>query len=113
MDDDKRARIKMMRERNVDDRGAKRFHGVAPGCRLISLRVLDEKGEGRSSDLFRALGYVRETLNDNPKVLRVQGVNLSVRGASSMRKMFACGQSPVRVPYAARSIAWCKPASSS
>jgi serine protease AprX len=94
IDDDKRARIKMTRERRVDDREAKRFHGVAPGCRLISLRVLDEKGEGRSSDLIRALGYIRETLNDNPKVLRVQGVNLSV-GYEFDAEMFACGQSPL------------------
>ena len=94
MDDDKHARIRMTRERKVTGREVKRFHGVAPGCRLISLRVLDEKGEGRSSDLIRALGYVRETLNDNPKVLRVQGVNLSV-GYEFDAEMFACGQSPL------------------
>jgi serine protease AprX len=66
----------------------------ATSSRLISLRVLDEKGEGRSSDLIRALGYIRETLNDNPKVLRVQGVNLSV-GYEFDAEMFACGQSPL------------------
>jgi serine protease AprX len=78
----------------VNDREAKRFHGVAPNCRLISLRVLDENGEGRSSDLIRALEYVRDTLNDNPKVLRVHGVNLSV-GYEFDAEMFACGQSPL------------------
>ena len=68
--------------------------GVAPNCRLISLRVLDNKGEGRSSDVIRALAYVHERLNDNPKLLRVHGVNLSV-GYEFDAEMFACGQSPI------------------
>jgi subtilisin family serine protease len=68
--------------------------GVAPNCKLISLRVLDGNGEGRSSDVIRALDYVRERLNDNPKLLRVHGVNLSV-GYEFDAEMFACGQSPI------------------
>ena len=71
-----------------------RFHGVAPQCKLISLRVLDHSGNGRSSDVIRALAYVREQLNDNPKLLRVHGVNLSV-GYEFDAEMFACGQSPL------------------
>jgi serine protease AprX len=78
----------------VSERETKRFHGVAQDCRLISLRVLDENGEGRSSDVIRALEYIRETLNDNPKMLRVHGVNLSV-GYEFDAEMFACGQSPL------------------
>src|SRR5579872_3907522 len=68
--------------------------GMAPNCRLISLRVLDSNGEGRSSDVIRALAHVRERLNDNPKLLRVHGVNLSV-GYEFDAEMFACGQSPI------------------
>lgn len=68
--------------------------GVAPNCHLVSLRVLDGNGEGRSSDVIRALDYVRERLNDNPKLLRVHGVNLSV-GYEFDAEMFACGQSPI------------------
>lgn len=71
-----------------------RVRGMAPNCRLISLRVLDSNGEGRSSDVIRALAYVRERLNDNPKLLRVHGVNLSV-GYEFDAEMFACGQSPI------------------
>ena len=56
--------------------------------------MLDGKGEGRSSDIIRALDYVREKLNDNPKLLRVHGVNLSV-GYEFDAEMFACGQSPI------------------
>ena len=73
---------------------AERVRGMAPNCRLISLRVLDSHGEGRSSDVIRALDYVRERLNDNPKLLRVHGVNLSV-GYEFDAEMFACGQSPI------------------
>jgi subtilisin family serine protease len=75
-------------------RDATRIHGVAPRCRIVSLRVLDDKGEGRSSDVIRALDFVREKLNDNPKLLRVHGVNLSV-GYEFDAEMFACGQSPI------------------
>jgi subtilisin family serine protease len=75
-------------------RDATRIHGVAPRSQIISLRVLDGKGEGRSSDVIRALEFVREKLNDNPKLLRVHGVNLSV-GYEFDAEMFACGQSPI------------------
>jgi serine protease AprX len=73
---------------------ASHLRGVAPRCKLISLRVLDDKGEGRSSDVMRALEYIRERLNDDPKMLRVHGVNLSV-GYEFDPEMFACGQSPL------------------
>ncbi len=71
-----------------------RLRGVAPRCRIVSLKVLDANGDGRSSDVIRALDYVRERLNDNPKLLRVHGVNLSV-GYEFDAEMFACGQSPL------------------
>ena len=73
---------------------AEQVRGMAPNCRLISLRVLNNNGEGRSSHVIRALSYVRERLNDNPKLLRVHGVNLSV-GYEFDAEMFACGQSPI------------------
>jgi subtilisin family serine protease len=88
-------REKVTRERAVTaEREKERFHGVAPECRIVSLRVLDERGEGRSSNIVRALEYVRERLNDNPKLLRVHGINLSV-GYEFDAEMFACGQSPL------------------
>ncbi len=88
-------RQKVTQERVVrNDREKERFHGVAPGSRIVSLRVLDEKGGGRSSNIVRALEYIREKLNDNPKLLRVHGVNLSV-GYEFDAEMFACGQSPL------------------
>ena len=72
------------------------LHGVAPKCLLVSLKVLDENGNGRVSDIMRALVYVREQLNDDPKMLRIHGVNLSV-GYDFDAQMFACGQSPLCV----------------
>jgi subtilisin family serine protease len=43
-----------------------------------------------------ALRYIREELNDDPKLLRVHGVNLSI-GYEFDAEMFACGQSPICV----------------
>jgi subtilisin family serine protease len=88
-------RVKFTREHVISEpREKARFHGVAPACRIVSLRVLDRTGDGRSSNIVRALEYIREKLNDNPKLLRVQGVNLSV-GYEFDAEMFACGQSPL------------------
>jgi serine protease AprX len=73
---------------------AEELHGVAPECQIVSLRVLNENGQGLSGDVIRALAYIRETVNKNPKMLRIHGVNLSV-GYEFDAEMFACGQSPL------------------
>jgi subtilisin family serine protease len=73
-----------------------RLNGVAPNCKLISLRVLNDDNKGRVSSVICALEYIRESLNDNPKIMRVHGVNLSV-GYDFDAEMFACGQSPLCV----------------
>jgi serine protease AprX len=70
------------------------LHGVAPLCKIVSLRVLEADGSGRSSDVIQALAYIREQVNSNPKLLRIHGVNLSV-GYEFDAEMFACGQSPL------------------
>ena len=75
---------------------AKAMRGVAPQCKLVSLRVLDGVGKGSTSGIMLALRYIREELNDDPKVLRVHGVNLSL-GYEFDAEMFACGQSPLCV----------------
>jgi subtilisin family serine protease len=84
--------VKTVIKRTIRDPA--RLRGVAPHCKLVSLQVLDDKGEGRASDIIRALQYIREKLNDDPKLLRVHGVNLSV-GYEFDAEMFACGQSPL------------------
>lgn len=37
-----------------------RYQGVAPGCNLISLKVLDRKGNGYASDVLAGLQWVRQ-----------------------------------------------------
>jgi serine protease AprX len=73
-----------------------RLHGVAPRCRLISLKVLDDAGFGRTSNVLRALDYIRANLNANPKLMLCHGINLSV-GYEFDAQLFACGQSPICV----------------
>ncbi len=75
---------------------ARNMRGVAPQCKLVSLKVLDKNGAGATSNIMLALRYIREELNDDPKLLRVHGVNLSL-GYDFDAEMFACGQSPLCV----------------
>ena len=73
--------------------------GMAPRCKLLSLKVLDADGRGngtgRASSIMRAIQYVQK-LNGNGKRLLVHGVNLSV-GYDFEPEWFACGQSPLCV----------------
>jgi serine protease AprX len=87
--------LEQIEPRTVSPR--ERLTGVAPRCKLISLKVLDDEGNIRSTDVLRALEYVRVELNGHGKPpLRVHGVNLSL-GYEFNAKWFACGQSPVCV----------------
>lgn len=67
--------------------------GMAPKCKLLSLKVLDEDGKGRTSCIIAALEYIQE-INGYGRRLRIHGVNLSV-GYNFEPKWFACGQSPL------------------
>jgi len=79
--------------RNIDD--LSRLSGMAPKAKLVSLKVLGGDGDS-SSNVIRALQYVREKLNGDGKTQRIQGVNLSL-GYEFDAKWFACGQSPICV----------------
>ena len=68
--------------------------GMARETRLVSLKVLDDQGNGQSMNVLRALEYVRKDVNGYGKLLRVHGVNLSL-GYEFDPKWFACGQSPI------------------
>src|SRR5690606_32798574 len=89
--EDGESRRRLVRRRNVKTRA---LRGVAPGCRIVSLRVLDDEGRGKTSNIIRALQYLHDEVNGDPKLLRVHGVNLSV-GYEFDAEMFACGQSPI------------------
>jgi subtilisin family serine protease len=69
------------------------LRGVAPECKLLSLRVLDETGGGPMRRIIAALSYVNK-VNDYGRNIRVQGVNMSL-GYDFDPEWFACGQSPL------------------
>lgn len=69
--------------------------GMAPKCKLLSLKVLDDQGQGVASNLIAALEHVQR-LNGYGRRLRIHGVNLSV-GYEFEPEWFACGQSPLCV----------------
>ena len=75
--------------------GIKTISGMAPKCKLLSLKVLDENGEGDASSLIAAINYIQE-LNGHGRRLHVHGVNMSV-GYEFDPEWFACGQSPLCV----------------
>lgn len=67
--------------------------GIAPRCRLLSLKVLNAEGKGKTSALIEALATIQK-LNDHGRRIAVHGVNLSL-GYPFMAEWFACGQSPL------------------
>ncbi|MFN2621866.1 MAG: S8 family peptidase [Chthoniobacterales bacterium] len=69
--------------------------GMAPECRLVSLKVLDENGIGNASNLIAAIAYVQE-INGHGRRVLIHGINISI-GYDFDPKWFACGQSPLCV----------------
>jgi serine protease AprX len=69
--------------------------GMAPKCKLVSLKVLDEQGVGRVSRIVAALQEVQR-VNAYGRNIQIHGVNLSV-GYEFQPEWFACGQSPLCV----------------
>ncbi|HJT80375.1 MAG TPA: S8 family serine peptidase, partial [Chthoniobacterales bacterium] len=51
--------------------------GVAPKCKLVSLKVLNGKGKGKVRYMLKALAYVQE-VNGNGVRLQIHGVNMSL-----------------------------------
>lgn len=69
------------------------IRGVAPECRILSVKVLGADGSGQVSNLITALEEI-DRANGYGKDIRVHGVNLSV-GYDFDPEWFACGQSPL------------------
>jgi len=67
--------------------------GMAPKCKLVSLKVLDEFGIGKASNVIAAIAHV-QSLNGHGRDLKIHGVNLSL-GHTFDPKWFACGHSPL------------------
>ncbi|OYP35372.1 S8 family peptidase [Rhodopirellula sp. MGV] len=71
------------------------IRGVAPECKLVSLRVTDGEGRTRASRILAALALIRR-INGDGRLARIHGVNISL-GHSFEPEWFACGQSPLCV----------------
>jgi subtilisin family serine protease len=69
--------------------------GMAPSCKLVSLKVLDDNGNGDVSNIIAAIDRI-QNINDFGRNINIHGVNLSV-GYEFDPLWFACGQSPVCV----------------
>lgn len=69
--------------------------GMAPRCKLISLKVLDEAGSGRASSLIAAIAAIQD-INGYGRDIKIHGVNMSL-GYDFQPEWFACGQSPLCV----------------
>ena len=73
----------------------KRISGIAPQCKLVSLKVMDDEGNGHASNLIAAIAMIQE-INGYGRRLLIHGVNMSV-GYEFEPEWFACGQSPLCV----------------
>ncbi|MGW2408424.1 S8 family peptidase [Streptomyces sp. NPDC001739] len=75
-----------------------KLSGMAPGCELVSIKVMRPSRQGTwvtsSSAVIRALTYLRHEVNVDPGVLRVHGVNMSL-GSEWRPDQYAAGQSPL------------------
>ena len=69
--------------------------GMAPRCRLVSLKVLDDEGNGEVSNLIAAISHIQEK-NGHGRLNLIHGVNISL-GYDFDPEWFACGQSPLCV----------------
>jgi subtilisin family serine protease len=69
--------------------------GLAPYCKLVSVKVLTSSKSGKLSNLLAAIGYIQKC-NDNGRSLKIHGLNLSL-GYPFDPEWFAAGQSPLCV----------------
>lgn len=72
-----------------------RISGMAPKCKLVSLKVLGNDGRGQVSSLIAAIGHIQE-INSYGRDIKIHGVNMSL-GYGFDPEWFACGQSPICV----------------
>jgi hypothetical protein len=71
------------------------IRGMAPRCHLVSLKVLDDQGNGEVSNLIAAIAHIQEK-NGHGRLNVIHGVNISL-GYDFDPEWFACGQSPLCV----------------
>jgi serine protease AprX len=69
--------------------------GIAPKCKLVSLKVLNQFGNGKASNVIAAIDHI-QLINGYGRDLKIHGLNLSL-GHSFDAEWFACGHSPLCV----------------
>jgi subtilisin family serine protease len=69
--------------------------GIAPRCKLLSIKVLEANGSGRASTLVSALDAIQQ-MNGYGRRIQVHGVLLGVTYEFDPDR-FACGHSPICV----------------
>jgi subtilisin family serine protease len=67
--------------------------GMAPSCKVLSMKVLDDQGQGDVARIIAALDMVQQ-INDHGRKILIHGINLSL-GYEFDPHWFACGQSPI------------------
>jgi len=77
----------------VKDTGRNELSGMAPRCKLMSLKVLNSERSGNVSNILAAIGYIQQ-LNDHGRDINVHGLNMSL-GYPFNASWFAAGQSPL------------------
>ena len=71
------------------------IRGIAPETNLVSLKVLDEFGDGDAGNVIAALSHI-QLINGHGRELHIHGVNISL-GYPFEAKWFACGHTPLCV----------------
>jgi hypothetical protein len=80
-------------EANLEQVALASITGVAPKCKLVSLKVLDEDGQGPLSEVIAAIAHIQE-INEFGRNLRIHGATIGL-GYDYDREFFACGLSPL------------------
>ena len=75
--------------------GVSHISGVAPSCRVMSVRTLDDSGNADEEVLLRALAAIQE-INDFGRTPRVHGVVFAL-GGDFDSSAYPCGMSPLCV----------------
>ncbi len=77
----------------VDEQFLQPISGLAPLCKIVSLKVLSGQDDGKLSSLMAAIAYVQR-VNDYGRVVKIHGINMSL-GYAFDPTWFAAGQSPL------------------
>lgn len=77
----------------VQDIDRAEVSGIAPLCKILSLKVLQNGQAGQVSNLLAAIGYIQQA-NNYGRDIKIHGLNLSL-GYPFDPAWFAAGQSPL------------------